>query len=142
MPELSNIHTAERIIECHEGIEEFEANWRIVLPQGGVLRGTANDFGTWPVAMASQPPNVRVLKLSASGPGAVVDDFSADIESGLVDYNATVPRSEASGGFCNVGSRGGSGTPASALTALFALLFTRRLSQRRPAPRQGLISRH
>jgi hypothetical protein len=137
LPDLSNNHTAERIIECHEGIEEFEATWRIELPQGGVLRGTANDVGTWPEAMASQPPNFRVLELSASGPGAVVDDFSDNIESGLDDYNATVPRAEGSGGFCNLGPRGGGATPASMLTALCALLVSRRLSQRRRAPSSG-----
>ncbi len=132
LPDLSNVHTAERIIECHDGVEEFEATWRIELPQGGVLRGTADDVGIWPTAMASQPPNFRVLELSASGPGAVVDDFSDNIESGLDDYNATVPRAEGSGGFCNLGPRGGGATPTSALAALFALLFSRRLSQRRP----------
>jgi hypothetical protein len=134
LPDLSNIHTAERIIECHEDIEQFEATWRIVLPQGGVLRGTADDVGNWPTAMASQPPNLRVLELSTSGPGAVLEDFSGDIESSLADYNATVPRAEGSGGFCNLG-HGGGATPASALAALFALLFARRLGQGRRAKR-------
>jgi hypothetical protein len=91
LPKLSNIHTAERIIECNPNIYDFEAPWRIELPQGGVIRGLAADVGTWPQAVDSQPANLRVLTLSDIGPGVVAEDNSETINQMLASYNATVP---------------------------------------------------
>jgi hypothetical protein len=71
---VSNVHTAERIIECKPDIDISQANWRIELPQGDVVRGTPQDVCTWPARSTSQPPNRRVLQLSSSGAGAVLED--------------------------------------------------------------------
>jgi hypothetical protein len=93
LPTLSNIHTAERIIECNPNVYEFEASWRIELPQGGVIRGLAADVGSWPQQVDSQPANLRVLTLSDTGPGVVAEDNSEKINEMLASYNATVAAS-------------------------------------------------
>src|SRR4029453_285744 len=72
LEDVSNVHSADRIIECNPNVYLSEANWRIELPQGGVIRGRPEDVGTWPSAVDAQPPNLRVLQLSSSGAGAVV----------------------------------------------------------------------
>ena len=63
---------------------------RIELPQGGVIRGTPQDVGTWPTAVSSQPPNRRVLQLSDKGAGAVLADNSTEINAQLAAYNNSV----------------------------------------------------
>lgn len=90
LPEVSNIHTAERIIECSAQFYQGEAPWRIELPQGSVIRGTAQDVGVWPAAADSQPPNLRVLQLSAAGEGAELENNKAVIDAQLASYNEQV----------------------------------------------------
>jgi hypothetical protein len=90
LSEVSNIHTADRIIECSASVYQWEAPWRIVLPQGSVIRGTAQDFGSWPGAVDSQPANLRVLALSSSGAGAEVENNKAIIDEQLAAYNMQV----------------------------------------------------
>jgi hypothetical protein len=90
LADVSNVHSAERIIECNSKIDISQANWRIELPQGGVVRGTPQDVGSWPNAFNGQPPNRRVLQLSSSGAGTVLADNSAAIGTQLVQYNDSV----------------------------------------------------
>jgi hypothetical protein len=90
LPKVSNLHTAERIIECNPKIYDYEAPWRIELPQGGVVRGRPEDVGTWPQAVDSQPANLRVLNLSNTGPGVVAEDNTEQITQMLASYNATI----------------------------------------------------
>jgi hypothetical protein len=90
LAEVSNIHSADRIIECNARIYEFEAPWRIELPQGSVIRGTAQDVGAWPTAVDRQPPNLRVLQLSASGAGAELENNKSVIDAQLATYNEQV----------------------------------------------------
>jgi MYXO-CTERM domain-containing protein len=85
--DVSNLHSAERIIECNPRIDISAANWRIELPQGGVIRGTPRDVGTWPSAASDQPANFRVLKLATAGLGEVLKDNSSEIGSQLDAYN-------------------------------------------------------
>jgi len=87
---VSNVHTAERIIECKPDIDISQANWRIELPQGDVVRGTPQDVGSWPSAFNSQPPNRRVLQQSSSGAGAVLEDNQEAIGAQLAQYNDSV----------------------------------------------------
>jgi hypothetical protein len=91
--DVSNQHTAVRIIECNPGIYQYQAPWRIELPQGGVLRGTAADAQSqvWPAALAVQPPNRLITRTSASGTGKVLEDNSDTIDQLLTEYNASVP---------------------------------------------------
>lgn len=92
--DVSNIHTARRVIECNPDLYQWQANWRIELPQGGVVRGTAQNVGVWPAAAAQQPANVRIRTLSESGPGRVMQDNSSLIGSMLQAYNDSIPEPE------------------------------------------------
>lgn len=91
LPEVSNVHTADRVIECSSSVYQWEAPWRIELPQGGIIRGTAADVGTWPEQLNDQPPNLRVLALSDTGSGVVAQDNTAEIQAQLASYNEGVP---------------------------------------------------
>jgi hypothetical protein len=91
LPAVSNVHNADRIIECSPSVYQFEAPWRIELPQGSVVRGTAQSVGTWPTAFDEQPANVRVLSLGATGSGQVMQDNAETIDGMLATYNASVP---------------------------------------------------
>jgi Uncharacterized protein conserved in bacteria (DUF2330) len=94
LPNVSNQHRAERIIECAPGYYPGEAPWRIELPQGGVVRGGPDQLGSWPAELDAQPANLRILRMGESGSGKVLEDNSGPIESSLSTYNATlsVPR--------------------------------------------------
>jgi hypothetical protein len=61
LPTVSNVHTATRVIECNPDVNQFNAPWRIELPQGGAVRGTGSQVGTWPNAFAAQPSNSGIL---------------------------------------------------------------------------------
>ena len=71
LDDVSNIHSADRVIECGPGLTQFSAPWRIELPQGGVIRGSGQDAQSrsWPAATAEQPPNRRIVQLGESGDG-------------------------------------------------------------------------
>jgi hypothetical protein len=108
LPDVSNVHSADRVIECNPNIYQYEAPWRIELPQGGVVRGTASQVGTWPQGLSSLPPNRRILRSGASGPGKVVEDDSNAIGAALAAYNAQLPMI-AAGGSSGTSSNNGSG---------------------------------
>jgi hypothetical protein len=134
LEDVSNIHTAERIIECGPGYYQDEAPWRIELPKGGVVRGGPTDVGTWPGVFASQPANQRIMRQSESGQGQVLEDNSSSIEEAVSAYSATVPRPgrRVSGGCSNSGQ---SRSPAGGLLlasagTLWLLARTRRRWQR------------
>ncbi|HWA72108.1 MAG TPA: DUF2330 domain-containing protein [Polyangiaceae bacterium] len=99
LSDVSNLHNAKRVIECNPLLEQFEAPWRIELPQGGVIRGTGSQVGTWP-GFEDQPSNSRISQVSASGSGKVLEDNTAEIQLALDDYNSTFapPKTVASGG--------------------------------------------
>jgi MYXO-CTERM domain-containing protein len=108
LPDVSNLHTAERIVECNPNIYQWEAPWRVELPQGGVVRGTADQVGTWP-DFTDQPANLRILRQGASGEGRVVEDNASAIDDMLDAYNETVPGSAGSGGSNGIGGSNGVG---------------------------------
>ncbi len=110
LKEVNNVHTAERIIECNPGLYQSQAPWRIELPQGGVVRGIAQNVGTWPSQLGALPPNQSITQLGASGTGKVLEDQSKAIQEQLAAYNAMVPTplGVPSGGS---GSSGSSGNP-------------------------------
>jgi hypothetical protein len=135
LADVSNVHVAERIIECNPDVYQSEAPWRIELPQGGVVRGTADQVGTWPDGFSAQPANFRILRQSESGEGKVVEDNGSTIDGMLDDYNATIPSSHSRGksdsGGCNIAGAANLG-PAWALAGL-AFLALRRGRRRRSA---------
>jgi hypothetical protein len=102
LPDVSNLHTADRVIECRPDISQFEAPWRIELPNGGVIRGTAAELnaargGTWPSPLAQLPPNLSVLQRSSTGSGKVLEDNTAKIGSALAAYNSGMAPSTVEG---------------------------------------------
>ncbi|HEX2730323.1 MAG TPA: DUF2330 domain-containing protein [Polyangiaceae bacterium] len=90
---VSNLHNAERVIECAPSVYQSEAPWRIELPQGGVVRGTAADAAsrTWPVALDGLPANRTIRRQGKSGSGKLIEDNSDTILKKLMAYNLTVP---------------------------------------------------
>jgi MYXO-CTERM domain-containing protein len=111
LPDASNVHTADRVIECNPDVFEFQAPWRIELPQGGSVRGTASDLGSWPESFSSMPPNRVITRSSDSGPGKTIEDNSDAIEAALDAYNATRPPASTGqgGGGGGTSSKGGGG---------------------------------
>jgi len=105
LADVSNLHTAKRFIECNENTLQTEAPWRIELPQGGVVRGTAAQVGTWPTDLNTLPPSQRILQAGKSGAGKVLEDNASVTSSGLSAYNAKVTGAPggANGG-CSVAS--------------------------------------
>jgi len=127
LPNVSNVHTARQVIECHRSVYRWEAPSRFELEDGRVVR--LDPGASWPFLLGDEgapPANALVLALTTSGPGTVVQDNSEAIDQALQKHNATV------------GSPGcgcGVVTPRSHMAtwgclALFALLRRRR---RRPA---------
>jgi Uncharacterized protein conserved in bacteria (DUF2330) len=114
LEDVSNVHSAERVIECQPDLFQFEAPWRIELPQGGVVRGTAADAqtATWPTGLNALPPNSRIVRAGATGSGKVVEDNSAPILDQLSTYNASVPSPTPSGA-AGTSSNGGANGAAS-----------------------------
>lgn len=105
LPEVSNLHTAQRIVECTPDLTINEAPWRVALPQG-VVRGVGN---VWPTAFDTQPANTRILRVSGSGAGVVVEDNSKDIAGQIAVYNASLAmKPNTSGGSGGAPGSGGS----------------------------------
>jgi hypothetical protein len=134
LPAVSSLHTADRVIECNPKVEQSEAPWRVLLPQGDVVRGIGFN---WPTATANeQPPTARILQLSESGAGAVLSDNRSLIYSRLAAHNATIGsghESDDSGCSFAVASRVPPSAPGWALVAGFALLGASRRRRRHPA---------
>lgn len=124
---VSNVHTADRVIECSSGYYQDEAPWRIELPGGGVVRGGPTQMGTWPAAFDNQPANRRVLRVGEAGQGKVIEDNSTAIQSSVQSYNdglTTPPRHDTGG--CSFVARAGSSAWALAAVGLSALALRRR----------------
>jgi len=137
LPDVSNVHAATRVIECRSDLYASEAPWHIVFPDGAILRGTASSGSSWPDLAAAQPANQRVLMLSTSGEGRVLEDNSEEIASGLSAYNASVPVPEERGGFCSLrAASSGSATPgALGLAGLASASWLRRRRRNRALER-------
>jgi MYXO-CTERM domain-containing protein len=78
LPDVNNVHTATQVMQCNA-----ETEWRIELAQGIVLQGNGR---TWPVTEDSEMPfNLRILQLSTSGEGDLVEDNAIAVGELLVD---------------------------------------------------------
>jgi hypothetical protein len=91
LPSFSNLHNADRVIECGRGYFESEAPWRIELPQGSVVRGGPDLLGTWPTAFDALPANRRILRVGETGSGKVLEDNSSAIDTDVQTYSESVP---------------------------------------------------
>jgi hypothetical protein len=126
LEDVSNVHTATRIIECSATVTQWEAPWRVELASGHVVRGQGN---TWPLSLESglMPLNQRILDMTTRGDGHLVTDNAGAIEAALAEHNATVPGPPtASGGGCAVGGFAGPGVVGAAAGLLLLLLVVRR----------------
>lgn len=131
LPAVDNQHTAARVIECNPNVYDYEASWRIELPQGFVIHGAAADAQTrtWPSGLGSLPSNRLIVQTSQSGTGKVVKDNSTAISSMLTSYNANVPSTatDASGGSgCSVHGGRAPWTAFVVAAALGAVVIRRR----------------
>ncbi|HEX2730324.1 MAG TPA: DUF2330 domain-containing protein [Polyangiaceae bacterium] len=146
LKDVSNLHTATRVVECSSDVEQFAAPWTIKLPQGGVVRGADGDQ-TWPSEFDSLPPNRVIRRQGASGTGKVIEDNGKQILSALAKYNDKVAkqieenqRSVGGGARCSLNSphtgATGSGLATGALGLLAAISVARRRS-RRVAPAES-----
>ena len=102
LPEYSNQHNAERIIECSPSVYQFDAPWRIELASGDVVRGLGSN---WPFTTNSDamPANARTRRIGTSGMGEVRDDNTAAISAALITHNQTIPPPARGGGGCSIG---------------------------------------
>jgi hypothetical protein len=126
LPNVSNVHTARRVIECHRSIHRSEAPSRFELEDGRVVRLNAGDG--WPFLVGAEdapPANALVLALTTSGPGTVVQDNSEAIDQALQRHNATV---------ASPGCGCGVVTPRSHAAAWASLALFALLRRRRPQP--------
>ncbi|HYQ02727.1 MAG TPA: DUF2330 domain-containing protein [Polyangiaceae bacterium] len=111
VPAVSNVHTANRVIECNPRVDFSEAPWRIELPQGGVIRGVGSaNLGVWPQPLNELPPNLSIVRTGESGAGKVVENNADAIGDLLASYNADVDSGTVPTG--STGTAGGSGTPS------------------------------
>ncbi len=116
LDDVSNTHVADQVVECNPSVSMFDAPWRILLPQGGTVRGSGTQ---WPFSLgeSGQPINRRILQLSTSGNGEIITDNVGAITSALTEHNATMPRGRVSGG-------GGCQVATSAAPAAWWLMLT------------------
>lgn len=132
--DVSNVHNAERIIECSPSLSQFEAPWRVELASGETVRGTG---GTWPFTATedSMPANARIRRYETTGEGELVVDNVASIEEALTAHNATVrsPGRTLPGGggwLCSAGATSGADARMLGLFGLVGLaLVIRRRSR-------------
>jgi hypothetical protein len=127
LPDVSNVHTARRVIECSRRVYQEDAPTRFEFEDGRTVRLYQGDPWPFDTDVPDAPPaNVKVMALTTSGAGTVVQDNTEAIDEALARHNATVATA---GCGCGVVSpEAHLGTWAS--LALFALLWGRR---RRPA---------
>jgi hypothetical protein len=127
LPDVSNVHTANRVVECSPEVWSFEAPWRVTLASGDVVRGRG---GAWPfVPRGDMPANRQIVRVGNEGEGEVVEDNVGSIRSQLREHNSGIPGPPvvARGGGCSV-SRGSAAVALviPLLGALLALVRRRR----------------
>ena len=80
LADVDRIHTAKQVVLCNPNVLESQAPWRVELPRGGSVFGRG---AAWPLALNSMPVNLKVVQLSTTGSGRVVQDNSEAIGSAL-----------------------------------------------------------
>ncbi len=131
LPVVSNVHVADQIIECSPGLTPSEAPWRIVLPDGQVIRGEGGT--SWPFEgpeSADMPANAEIERVGADGSTTVADNRSA-IRDRIEEHNARVAARlsgrAAGGGGCSLGTVASTASPAGwMLLGLLGLALRRR----------------
>ncbi|MFP4598604.1 MAG: DUF2330 domain-containing protein [Persicimonas sp.] len=122
----SNVHVAERVIECSPEFTRDEAPWRAELPGGSTVFGTDN---SWPFSVDDDemPANRTIVRENTSGDGEVVVDNSGEIDGLINRHNAGIT-DRVSGG-CQVAQPAGATLARNVALALmfgaFGLLLMR-----------------
>ncbi|MDX1747153.1 MAG: MYXO-CTERM sorting domain-containing protein, partial [Halobacteriales archaeon] len=127
---VSNVHTAERIIECHTSITQSEAPWRAELPSGLVVRGEPGS-NSWPFQPGDDremPATISVQEVDTSGPGEIVRDNIEDIRVVLDRHNAAIPEVRGGCGCRTAGSAPG-GSLLFVLVGMVGLGLRRRVKR-------------
>lgn len=88
LPDYSNLHTADWVIECDSSVTMDEANWRIEL-ESGDLRGSVSSG--WPIDLQDAPASQRIVQLGSRGAGQVVLDNTQEIAAVVKRNNARYP---------------------------------------------------
>ncbi len=119
LPDVDNVHTATRYIECSKKYEQFEAPWRVELPSGLVVRGEGNNG--WPVQLEDggmMPATLTVAEVGESGKPNIVRNNIEAIQTQLEKVNALAPTS---GCGCATGTVPTDASPLLLLLGLFGL---------------------
>lgn len=89
LSDVSNVHEATRIVECHPLVGMWEVPWTATLPSGEVLVGNGQ---RWPDHTAEAPANRLIRQLDVSGPGEIIVDNSGAIAEVVAHTNAEAIR--------------------------------------------------
>jgi hypothetical protein len=83
LEDVSNVHTADRVINCGSGQDPFDPNtpWTVMLPQGDMVEG--DEAGVWPVDIESQPAALKILQYATEGQAELLEDRSEMIANAL-----------------------------------------------------------
>ncbi len=129
--DVSNTHTADRVVYCSPRVTQADAPWVVEL-EGGSVYGRGS---TWPFDTADEdmPANRRVLRVGTTGSGEVVVDNGEQIAGALAALEDSV---HVDRGLCSV-SFTESAAPLGALAVLGALFAVTRRRRRRGHARRG-----
>ncbi|MGF1467847.1 MAG: DUF2330 domain-containing protein [Sandaracinaceae bacterium] len=115
--DYSNVHQAERVIECSPSLFQSEAPWRVELPDGTTVRGEGQ---LWPLTLENVPANRVVRRVGNEGVGEVVTDNTVAIATAVESSNRDYPTPQSGAFGCAVGGPD-EGAPLAGLGLLFAL---------------------
>lgn len=87
LPDVSNQHQVERVVECSQDFLRSEAPWRVRLNNGMLVRGVGQN---WPIAAGDVPATQLVTQDSTSGEAQVVTDNTRTISLALERNNDDV----------------------------------------------------
>jgi hypothetical protein len=123
--DVSNIHTAEQIIECSRDYTQSEAPWRIELPQGDTVYGVGQ---SWPVDPGEDgmPATRLIVQEETMGSGQVVEDNSAEINDAVQRSNQRVTDQVSGGIACSATGNSAVDLSLALVVAGFGLLAVRR----------------
>ncbi|MEM6954640.1 MAG: DUF2330 domain-containing protein, partial [Myxococcota bacterium] len=90
LPDYSNVHSRERVLECAPSVTRAEAPWRVEFDDGLVVRGL-NRF--WPIRRLNDemPANLRVRRVGNEGAGDIITDNATAILAAAETSNAAFP---------------------------------------------------